>query len=108
LPESGKKFAMPTVTTMTKLAPTAAGRTKFMLYCLPLGRVRNIQHGKDGNGRHWFYASWGEIAEALGWHRDNREGRSAGTAEGRTAGNQGRHQRHGYEANDMRVRFGPV
>ena len=99
---------MPTVSVMTKLAPTAAGRTKFMLYCYLWGEYGNIQHGKDGSGQHWFYASWGEVAEALGWHRDTVKDVARALQRDGLLEIKARHHRHGYEANDMRIRFAPV
>jgi DNA-binding MarR family transcriptional regulator len=108
MPESGKKFAMPTISTMTKLAPTAAGRTKFMLYCYLWAEYGNIQHGKDGTGRHWFYASWGEIADATGMSRETVKRAARGLQRDGLLEIKARHQRHGYEANDMRVRFDQV
>lgn len=69
MPEPGKKFAMVYLDTITKLSPTAAGRTQLMVYCFLRAEYGNIQHGKDGSGKHWFYASWGEVADRLSMDR---------------------------------------
>jgi hypothetical protein len=77
MPEPGKKFAMIYLDTMIKLSGTAEGRTKFMVYCFLRAEYGNIQHGEkhppgqhnEKCGKHWFYASWNDIADRLGMCR---------------------------------------
>lgn len=77
MPEAGKRFAMIYLDTITKLSPTAAGRTKLMVYLFLRAEYGNIQHGEKHPpgqhtktcGRYWFYASWGDIADRLSMDR---------------------------------------
>jgi hypothetical protein len=68
----------------------------------------NLQFGRDGTGDRWFFVSWGEIADNLGWGRTTvrdtaRELQQLGYLEKRA---RTRRSLQPCDSNLFRIRFG--
>lgn len=96
-----------------KLSGTAEGRTKLAVYAYLRFEYGGIQHGKHPPGQHsakcgryWFFASWNELAAALGLSRDGVRKAVRGLREDGMLEMEER-QRHNGESDSNRMRCIP-